>query len=158
MGIFCFFSDRPARKNRLLQLRVSIFLLQLRRRRTFWVWILNQTQTSGNRTARCRNKRYGATAFLVSRSLRHSFYDWRRRRNYQAQRDRDVHVHRVNAQCCEPDVYRILQLFSDVTGQLFVFIVMTVAAAEAAVGLGIIITIFRNRESLDVDDASMLKL
>ncbi len=48
--------------------------------------------------------------------------------------------------------------FRDVTGQLFVFIVMTVAAAEAAVGLGIIIAIFRNRESLDVDEANMLKL
>jgi len=47
--------------------------------------------------------------------------------------------------------------FRDVTGQLFVFIVMTVAAAEAAVGLGIIITVFRNRESLDVDDASVLR-
>jgi NADH-quinone oxidoreductase subunit K len=48
--------------------------------------------------------------------------------------------------------------FRDVQGQLFVFIVMTVAAAEAAVGLGIIIAIFRNRETLDVDDASILKL
>ena len=48
--------------------------------------------------------------------------------------------------------------FRDTTGQLFVFIVMTVAAAEAAVGLGIIIAIFRNRESLDVDDASVLKM
>jgi NADH-quinone oxidoreductase subunit K len=48
--------------------------------------------------------------------------------------------------------------FRDVSGQLFVFIVMTVAAAEAAVGLGIIIAIFRNRESLDVDEASTLKL
>ena len=48
--------------------------------------------------------------------------------------------------------------FQDVTGQLFVFIVMTVAAAEAAVGLGIIIAIFRNRESLDVDEASILKM
>ena len=48
--------------------------------------------------------------------------------------------------------------FRDLSGQLFVFIVMTVAAAEAAVGLGIIIAIFRNRESLDVDDASVLKL
>jgi NADH-quinone oxidoreductase subunit K len=48
--------------------------------------------------------------------------------------------------------------FRDVTGQLFVFIVMTVAAAEAAVGLGIILAIFRNRESLDVDDANILKL
>src|SRR6266436_804857 len=50
------------------------------------------------------------------------------------------------------------RFFQDVTGQLFVFIVMTVAAAEAAVGLGIIIAIFRNRESLDVDDANILKL
>jgi len=48
--------------------------------------------------------------------------------------------------------------FRDVSGQLFVFIVMTVAAAEAAVGLGIIIAIFRTRESLDVDEASTLKL
>lgn len=48
--------------------------------------------------------------------------------------------------------------FRDVSGQLFVFIVMTVAAAEAAVGLGIIIAVFRNRESLDVDDASSLRL
>jgi NADH-quinone oxidoreductase subunit K len=48
--------------------------------------------------------------------------------------------------------------FGDVTGQLFVFIVMTVAAAEAAVGLGIIIAIFRNRETLNVDEASVLKL
>ena len=48
--------------------------------------------------------------------------------------------------------------FRDVSGQLFVFIVMTVAAAEAAVGLGIIIAIFRNRKTLDVDDASNLRL
>ena len=47
--------------------------------------------------------------------------------------------------------------FDDPTGQLFVFIVMTVAAAEAAVGLGIIIAVFRNRESIDVDDASVLR-
>ena len=47
--------------------------------------------------------------------------------------------------------------FGDVGAQLFVFIVMTVAAAEAAVGLAIIISIFRNRGSLNVDDASQLK-
>ena len=48
--------------------------------------------------------------------------------------------------------------FGDVGGQLFVFIVMTVAAAEAAVGLAIIISIFRNRESLNVDEVDSLKL
>jgi NADH-quinone oxidoreductase subunit K len=48
--------------------------------------------------------------------------------------------------------------FGDAGGQLFVFIVMTVAAAEAAVGLAIIISIFRNRESLNVDEVDSLKL
>ena len=47
--------------------------------------------------------------------------------------------------------------YGDVTGQLFVFMVMSVAAAEAAVGLGIIISFFRNRISVDVDDASILR-
>ena len=47
--------------------------------------------------------------------------------------------------------------YADATGQLFVFMVMSVAAAEAAVGLGIIIALFRNRLSVDVDDASILK-
>ncbi|MFN0112717.1 MAG: NADH-quinone oxidoreductase subunit NuoK [Blastocatellia bacterium] len=46
----------------------------------------------------------------------------------------------------------------DVTGQLFVFIVMVVAAAEAAVGLAIIIALFRTRETLNVDEADLLKL
>lgn len=49
------------------------------------------------------------------------------------------------------------RFYGDVTGQLFVFMVMSVAAAEAAVGLGIIIAFFRNRISIDVDDASILK-
>lgn len=43
-------------------------------------------------------------------------------------------------------------------GQIFVFFVMTVAAAEAAVGLALMITFFRNRESVDVDDMNLLKL
>ncbi len=47
--------------------------------------------------------------------------------------------------------------FGDSTGQLFVFIVMTVAAAEAAVGLALVIAIFRNRETLNVDEANILK-
>ena len=50
------------------------------------------------------------------------------------------------------------RLHNDVTGQLFVFIVMAVAAAEAAVGLAIIIALFRSRETLNVDEADLLKL
>jgi NADH-quinone oxidoreductase subunit K len=49
------------------------------------------------------------------------------------------------------------RFFNDTNGQLFVFIVMSVAAAEAAVGLGIIIAFFRNKISMDVDDASVMR-
>ena len=41
-------------------------------------------------------------------------------------------------------------------GQVIVFFVMTVAAAEAAVGLAIIISIFRNRETVNVDELNLL--
>jgi NADH-quinone oxidoreductase subunit K len=43
-------------------------------------------------------------------------------------------------------------------GQIFVFFVMTVAAAEAAVGLALMITFYRNRDSIDVEDMNLLKL
>lgn len=42
-------------------------------------------------------------------------------------------------------------------GQVFVFFVMTVAAAEAAVGLALMIAFFRNKESIDVEDFNLLK-
>ena len=42
-------------------------------------------------------------------------------------------------------------------GQIFALFVMTVAAAEVAVGLGIIVAIFRERHNIDVDEVSLLK-
>ena len=42
-------------------------------------------------------------------------------------------------------------------GQIFVFFIMTVAAAEAAVGLALFIAFYNNKESIDVDDANMMK-
>jgi len=42
-------------------------------------------------------------------------------------------------------------------GQVFVFFVMAVAAAEVAVGLAIIIALFRNRETIDVGEVNLLK-
>ena len=47
--------------------------------------------------------------------------------------------------------------FLGIDGQIFVFFVMTVAAAEAAVGLAIIISIFRHYESVNVDNFNLLK-
>jgi len=46
---------------------------------------------------------------------------------------------------------------NDVTGQVFVFFILTVAAAEAAIGLAIIVLVFRNRKSINVDDLNSLK-
>lgn len=46
---------------------------------------------------------------------------------------------------------------SAIDGQVFVLMVITVAAAEAAVGLGMVIAIVRNRDSMNVEDMSLLK-
>ena len=47
--------------------------------------------------------------------------------------------------------------YNVLTGQLFVFFVMTVSAAEVAVGLALIVAIFRSKHSIDVDQMSSLK-
>ncbi len=47
--------------------------------------------------------------------------------------------------------------WANVEGQIFVLMVITVAAAEVAVGLGIVIALFRNRESVNVEDVSLLR-
>jgi NADH-quinone oxidoreductase subunit K len=49
------------------------------------------------------------------------------------------------------------RLWADATGQVFVMMVIVVAAAEVAVGLGIVIALFRNRESVNVEEVSLLK-
>lgn len=46
---------------------------------------------------------------------------------------------------------------NNIEGQIFVFMVMVVAAAEVAVGLAIIVAIFRLRETVHVDDIKLLK-
>ena len=47
--------------------------------------------------------------------------------------------------------------YQELNGQVFVFFVMTVAAAEVAVGLGLIVSIFRSKRSIDIDQMSSLK-
>jgi NADH-quinone oxidoreductase subunit K len=45
----------------------------------------------------------------------------------------------------------------NINGQIFVFFVMTVAAAEAAVGLSIVISLYRNKETINIDNINILK-
>jgi len=45
----------------------------------------------------------------------------------------------------------------DMQGQIFVFFILTVAAAESAIGLAILVLLFRNRASINVDELNSLK-
>jgi NADH-quinone oxidoreductase subunit K len=45
----------------------------------------------------------------------------------------------------------------DISGQVFVFFILTVAAAESAIGLAILVALFRNLRSINVDDLGSLK-
>jgi len=49
------------------------------------------------------------------------------------------------------------RMFDQAEGQIYTFFIMTLAAAEAAVGLAIVIALFRLRESTDVDELNLMK-
>ena len=54
-------------------------------------------------------------------------------------------------------MYSTMNTTSVYNGQIFVFFVMTVAAAEVAVGLALVVAIFRNKQSIDIDQLNSLK-
>lgn len=49
------------------------------------------------------------------------------------------------------------RFLNDINGQVFVFFILTVAAAEAAIGLAILVVLFRNRRSIDVEELNLMK-
>lgn len=49
------------------------------------------------------------------------------------------------------------RFMNDTAGELFVFFILTVAAAEAAIGLAILVVLFRQRNTIDVEDLNRLK-
>ena len=49
------------------------------------------------------------------------------------------------------------RFLGDVSGQIFVFFILTVAAAEAAIGLAILVTLFRNKRTINVAELDSLK-
>ena len=49
------------------------------------------------------------------------------------------------------------RMLGDLTGQVFVFFILTVAAAEAAIGLAILVVLFRNTRSINVDALDKMK-
>jgi NADH-quinone oxidoreductase subunit K len=46
---------------------------------------------------------------------------------------------------------------ADISGEVFVFFILTVAAAESAIGLAILVVLFRNRQTINVDDLDSMK-
>ena len=74
------------------------------------------------------------------------------------QRHRHLHGDRADAERRQPDASsRSRASSASIDGQVIVFFVMTVAAAEAAVGLAIIIAVFRNRETVNADELTTLR-
>ena len=63
---------------------------------------------------------------------------------------------RYNSIVVDP-AHRNTVLLSSIDGQIMVIFVMAVAAAEVAVGLGILVSIFRNRTSINVDEIDLMK-
>ena len=100
----------------------------------------------------------GTTAFMVSGAFGRAVHDRRGRRHAQAQRHLDVHVHRADAECREPDVCRVLEFLPRCFGSVVCLYRHDGGGRGSRRGLGIIIAIFRTRESLDVDDSSSLRL
>jgi len=49
------------------------------------------------------------------------------------------------------------RFLGDIAGQVFVFFILTVAAAEAAIGLAILVVLFRSRQSVQVEDMDSMK-
>ena len=47
--------------------------------------------------------------------------------------------------------------YNSVDGQVFVFLIMTLAAAEVAVGLAIIVSLFRNKQTINIDEINILR-
>jgi len=78
-------------------------------------------------------------------------------RDYAAQRDRGADVHRADSECVNINLVAFSRIFGDVAGQVFALFIIADAAAEAVVGLGIIIAFFRNRETVLEDEMDLLK-
>ena len=49
------------------------------------------------------------------------------------------------------------KFMNDIAGEVFVFFILTVAAAEAAIGLAILVALFRNRQTINVEELDKLK-
>ena len=73
------------------------------------------------------------------------------------ERHHPSHGDRVDAAVGQHELRRLSHFHGDLAGQVFVFFILTVAAAEAAIGLAILVVLFRNRQTINVDDLNTMK-
>ena len=69
----------------------------------------------------------------------------------------DFYVAGIDVQRRQPGLCGLCLYYQILDGQIFVFFVMTVAAAEVAVGLALMVAIFRAKKSIDVDQMNIMK-
>ena len=70
----------------------------------------------------------------------------------------DLHVPGVDAERGEPGVRGLSRFNNNLNGQVMVFFIITVAAAEVAVGLALIVALYRKRQTAHVEDLTSMKL
>ena len=118
-------------------------------------------KNGGGREAAERQKREDqahGVLVLVSGSRRAPVRDQRGRHLPQPpQPDRAADGDRADAARGQPQLHRLLALPRRLPGQVFVFFILTVAAAESAIGLAILVVLFRNLTTINVDDLDALK-
>jgi NADH dehydrogenase subunit K (EC 1.6.5.3) len=73
------------------------------------------------------------------------------------ERHHPVDVDRTHAVGGELQFHCVFPVLDDTIGQVFVFFILTVAAAESAIGLAILVVLFRNRRTINVADLDTLK-
>jgi hypothetical protein len=83
----------------------------------------------------------------------------RRFRHLPEPQERHHHpdVDRTDPACGQHQPGGVLVVLNDMVGQVFALLILTVAAAEAAIGLAILVVFFRNRGSIAVEDINMMK-
>ncbi len=95
---------------------------------------------------------------MVFNPERYSLRTGRSRLPLSEERDHGLYVDRADAECRKPQLRLILLSTAKNRRPHLSFFVMVVAAAEAAVGLAIILTVFKNRGTLQIDEVDTMKL
>jgi hypothetical protein len=122
------------------------------------------------RSMRASSSRWWAQSFLAKRelycndhadplhaALGGAVHHRRRRRHDAPQHHRHLHVDRADLNAVNINLVAFSYQLQNGIGQVFAIFVIAVAAAEAAVGLGIILAFYRNKETINIDEMNLMR-